>query len=281
VTTTFVLVHGAGCTSAVWAPTVRELALRGHRALAVDLPGHGFGATLPVSYLGGQGAAALATEPSGMAGIGTAQDVEAVSAVVRRAADHGPVVLVGASRGGLTVTAVANAVPELLDRTVYVSAWCPVAHTVGEYMAMPEHETSLLPQTYGILAADPAEIGALRLNWRTSDPAHLDALQAAILADGTRAELLAYLHTQDPDESVIIDEKATRADATAWGRVPHTYLRLTDDRALPLAVQDLMISEGDALTPENPFDVHSLASSHVRFQLHPDEFVTILDGLAQ
>jgi hypothetical protein len=41
-----------------------------------------------------------------------------------------------------------------------------------------------------------------------------------------------------------------------------------------------MIAEGDALTPENPFDVHSLASSHVRFQLHPDVFVTILDGLA-
>jgi hypothetical protein len=41
-----------------------------------------------------------------------------------------------------------------------------------------------------------------------------------------------------------------------------------------------MIAEGDALTPENPFDVHSLASSHVGFQLHPDVFVTILDGLA-
>jgi pimeloyl-ACP methyl ester carboxylesterase len=103
-TTTFVLVHGAGCTSAVWTPTVRELVLRGHRALAVDLPGHGFGAT---------------------------------------------------------------------------------------------------------------------------------------------------------------------------------HVRPTDDSTLPLAVQDLMIAEGDALTPENPFDVHSLASSHVRFQLHPDEFVTILDGLAR
>lgn len=279
-TTTFVLVHGACCTSAVWAPTVRELVLRGHRALAVDLPGHGFGAALPVSYLGGQDPAALATEPSGMAGIGTAQDVEAVSAVVRRAAENGPVVLVGTSRGGLTVTAVANAVPELLDRTVYVSAWCPVAHTVGEYMAMPEHETSLLPQTYGIMVGNPAELGAVRLNWRTSDPTHLDALQAAILADGTRAELLAYLHTQDPDESVIVDEKATRVDAAAWGRVPHTYVRLTADRALPLAVQDLMIAEGDALTPDDPFDVHSLASSHIGFQLHPDEFVTILDGLA-
>ncbi|WP_435091659.1 hypothetical protein [Micromonospora aurantiaca (nom. illeg.)] len=27
----------------------RELALRGHRSLAVDLPGHGFGATFPVA----------------------------------------------------------------------------------------------------------------------------------------------------------------------------------------------------------------------------------------
>jgi hypothetical protein len=58
-----------------------------------------------------------------------------------------------------------------------------------------------------------------------------------------------------------------------------THVRPTDDSALPF-VQDLMIAEGDALTPENPFDVQSLASSHVRFQLHPDVFVTILDGLA-
>ncbi|GAA1242351.1 alpha/beta hydrolase [Pseudonocardia aurantiaca] len=280
-TTTFVLVHGAFCSSAVWAPTARELALRGHRTVAVDLPGHGLGATIPTGYLGPQDLSALAKAPSGMAGISTADDVAAVSEVVRRAAEHGPVVLVGASRGGLTVTAVANVVPDLLQRIVYVSAWCCVDATASEYSAAPEHAGSLLAEVGGAIAvANPADIGAIRLNWRTGDPGHLDILQAAVLADGTREELIAYLHTQEPDEALVVDEQAVRADAATWGRVPHTYVRLTEDRAMPLALQDRFIAEADALTPENPFDVHSVASSHLRFQIHPAETVEILDGLA-
>jgi pimeloyl-ACP methyl ester carboxylesterase len=46
VITTFVLVHGAFCSAASWGPVSRELTLRGHRALAVDLPGHGLSAAV-------------------------------------------------------------------------------------------------------------------------------------------------------------------------------------------------------------------------------------------
>ncbi|MHA6625098.1 alpha/beta fold hydrolase [Pseudonocardia sichuanensis] len=278
--TTFVLVHGAFCNAAVWGPTVRELTLRGHRALAVDLPGHGLGATIPTGYLGGQDLEALATEPSGMAGIGTADDVAAVTDVLRRARAHGPVVLVGASRGGVTLTAVGNAAPELVDRLVYVSAWCCAGATLSEYSAGPENAQSLLPRTGLVPLADPAVIGAIRLNWRTSDPAVLDRAQEALLADGTRAELLAFLHTQDPDESVLIDEVAARAHAATWGRIPRTYVRLTADRAMPLPLQDRFIADADALTPDNPTDVRSIDSSHLRFHIHPAELVEILDGLA-
>jgi pimeloyl-ACP methyl ester carboxylesterase len=280
VITTFVFVHGAFCTSAVWAPTVRELTLHGHRALAVDLPGHGLSATIPTGYLGAQDLAALATQPSGMAGISTADDVAAVTDVLRRARVHGPVVLVGTSRGGLTLTAVANAAPDLIDRLVYVSAWCCVDATASEYEAGPENARSLLPGTGVVPLADPATIQAIRMNWRTSDPAVLDRLQEALLADGTRAELLAYLHTQDPDEALVIDEAATRADPSTWGRIPRTYVRLTADNAMPLALQDRFIAEADALTPDNPFDVRSIDSSHLRFQIHPAELVAILDDLA-
>jgi pimeloyl-ACP methyl ester carboxylesterase len=281
VITTFVLVHGSWSNSAAWAPTVKELTLRGHRAFAVDLPGHGLAATIPTGYLGAQDPAALASQPSGMAGIGTADDVAAVTDVLRRARAHGPVVLVGHSRGGLTLTAVGNAAPELIDRLVYVSAWCCVDATVSEYSAGPEHAQSLLGDTGLLPLADPAQIGGIRLNWRTGDPAVLDRLQAALLADGTRAELLAYLYHQDPDEALAVDEAATRAQAATWGRIPRTYIRLTGDRSLPVALQDRFIAEADALTPDNRFDVCSIDSGHLRFQLHPRELVEILDGYAK
>src|SRR5690349_5774348 len=47
---TFVLVHGAFANSFSFAPLQAELALLGHRSVAVDLPGHGFGATYVRSY---------------------------------------------------------------------------------------------------------------------------------------------------------------------------------------------------------------------------------------
>lgn len=250
-THTFVLVHGAFCGAAVWSPLVRELTLRGHRALAVDLPGHGLSAVVP----DGPGS------PSGMAGIGTADEAAAVGEVVARAAVNGPVVLVGHSRGGVTVTAVANALPDLLERVVYVSAWCCAGRPQSVYAALPENADNLFdPLLGGLLAGDPGSLGAIRVAW-PADGELLDGLQAALLADGTRAELRAYLHTQDADESLAIDEVATQVDPASWRTLPHSYVRLLRDRALPLALQDRFVTDTDALL------------------LHPDGLATILDGL--
>ena len=276
-TPTFLLIPGAFCNAACWGPTVRELALRGHRALAVDLPGHGFHGQIPTGYLGGQDIVAMATDTSPMNAISTADDVAAVVALLRRAREHGPTVLVGASRGGITLNAVGNAEPGLVDHLVYASGHCPVPGTPPN---PPEMAESRLHRAEGIAAANPADIGALRLNWRTCDPDDLDGLQDALLHDGTRTELLAYLHTQDPDESVQIDMDLVAADPARWGSIPRTYVRLTEDRAIPLAMQDRYIADADALTPDNRFTVHEIASSHLWFQIHPAAFAHVLDGVA-
>lgn len=276
---TYVLVHGANGNSFCWAPLQRELALRGHRSLAVDLPGHGFDATFPVAYQAPQDAAALGTAPSGMAGRTLAQWVQHVVGVLRRVREHGPVVLLGHSRGGMTTTAVANAAPELIDRLVYLSAWCCVDSTVGEYMAGPEHAESELTKLDGVLAADPAALGAIRLNWRTADPAALAVLKEAMLADGTDDEFRAYQNLLEPDDSLDVGTGDDRARAGTWGTVAHSYLRLTRDRGLPLSLQDRFIREADALTPDNPFDVHSLDASHCGPLVWPAELATLLTGL--
>jgi pimeloyl-ACP methyl ester carboxylesterase len=120
---TFVLVHGSGSSSFMWAPVQRELALLGHRSFPVDLPGHGFDAQYPVAYQAPQDLDALAAEPSTLAGVTLQDNVDMVVDVARRVAEHGPVVLVGASLGGATITGVGNTVPDLVDRLVYISAW--------------------------------------------------------------------------------------------------------------------------------------------------------------
>ncbi|WP_181770331.1 alpha/beta fold hydrolase [Amycolatopsis pittospori] len=277
-TPTYVFVHGSNGNSFTWAPMQRELALLGHRTLAVDLPGHGFGAGFPAAYQAPQDLGALATAPSNMAGVTLADAVEHVAGVVRRAAEHGPVVLIGHSRGGITLTGVGNAVPDLIDRIVYISAWCCVDASVGEYMQGPENASSALNDVGGILVADPGAIGALRMNWRTADPTMLAALKTAMLEDGTDQEFLAYLNTIEPDES--LDAGDERADAATWGRIQRTYIRLTRDRSMPIALQDRFIKEADALTPDNPTDVRSVEGSHVGFLMRPQEIAGILAGLA-
>lgn len=259
--TTYVLVHGAFANASHWGPVARALALRGHRAVAVDLPGHG-----------------LDARSTGMAGISTADDVAAVVEVVRAAREHGPVVLVGHSRGGMTVTAVANAVPELLDHVVYVSAWCCVAAGPSTYLADtgPSALDRIAPS---LMTADPAEVGELRVDLHTQDPTALDALQDALLADGTRAELLALLAAMDVREALAIDEDAVRVDPGAWGLLPHTYVRLSEDRAMSPALQDRFVREADAVLAV-PFAVVDVPTSHVGIQLHPARLVEVLTGLA-
>ena len=277
---TYVFLPGSFSNSFMFAPLVREMALRGHRALAVDLPGHGYAARFSPAYQAPQDPVALATAPSASAGVTLSATVDAAVEVVRRAAAHGPVVLVAHSRGGLTATGVANRVPELLHRLVYVSAWCCMDSTPEVYHASEENAGSVLDRTLSAAVGDPARLGALRFNYRSADPALLAALHEALLADGTEGEFLAFLNTLEPDENLDGGGLADRADATTWGTVDRTYVRLTADRSLPLPLQDRFIAEADRLVPDRPFHVRSLDASHVGPLVRPAALAAILDEVA-
>ncbi|MGW2602118.1 alpha/beta hydrolase [Streptomyces klenkii] len=277
---TFVLVHGSCSSSFMWAPVQRELALRGHRSFAVDLPGHGFDAQYPVAYQAPQDLDAWAAEPSTLATVTLQDNVDMVVGVVRRVAQYGPVVLVGSSLGGTTITQVGNAIPELVDRLVYISAWsCVQRSSPVEYMQEPEFADSLIAPLYGLNVGDPAGLGVGRANYRTADPALLAALKAAVMADATDEQFRAFLNILQPDESLAVMSADARGQADTWGTIARTYIRLTSDRTLPVAMQDRLIAEGDALTPDNPYDVHTLDASHTGFVLRPADVVGILEQL--
>ncbi|MEU3352971.1 alpha/beta fold hydrolase [Streptomyces sp. NPDC037389] len=277
---TFVLVHGSCTSSFMWTSVQRELALLGHRSLAVDLPGHGFDAQYPVAYQAPQDLDAWAAEPSTLGKVTLQDNVDMVVDVVRRVASYGPVVLVGLSLGGTTITQVGNAIPELVDRLVYVSAWsCVQRSSPVEYMREPEFADSLLGPMAALNVGDPAALGAGRANYRTADPALLAATKAAVMADATDEQFRAFLNILQPDESLAVMTADARGQADTWGTIARTYIRLTGDRAIPVAMQDRLIAESDALTPDNPYDVHTLDTSHVGFVLRPADVAGILDRL--
>ncbi|GHA02273.1 alpha/beta fold hydrolase [Streptomyces purpurascens] len=277
---TFVLVHGAFANSFSFAPLQAELGLLGHRSVAVDLPGHGFGATYTRAYQAPQDLEGLAGAPGSIKGVTLADNAAHLIGVLERAKRHGPVILVAHSRGGVTATAAANARPDLIDRIVYVAAWCPVDLDVGAYYAEPEMATVDVAALGAAMAGDPAELGLLRVNFRTADPDALAAFKAAFLADGTDEEFLTFLNTFQPDENLDAGASTDRAQAATWGRVPKTFVRLADDASMPLALQDRLIREGDRLTPDNPYDVRTLQGSHLKWLVDPAPAARVLGELA-
>jgi pimeloyl-ACP methyl ester carboxylesterase len=279
-TPTFVLVNGTCASSSWWTPLARELGLRGYRTVAVDLPGHGVEGHFPLAYQAPQDLAALATVPSPLAGI-TIEDYESrVVGIVRRARRNGPVILVGHSEGGVSLSRASNAVPHLLDRIVYIASMCCVdLPSVDDYLATPEGSTSLSADIgrYGSVG-DAEALGVLRVNWRSADPQFLAAFKQAVAADYSDSEVRALLNLLEPDETLSIFGADARGLPDRWGRVPRTYIRFTKDLDLPLALQDRMIAEADRLTPRNRFDVRSVAAPHAG-PMHRPEVVAILDEL--
>jgi pimeloyl-ACP methyl ester carboxylesterase len=277
---TFVLVHGSGSSSFMWAPIQRELALLGHRSFAVDLPGHGLDAQYPVAYQAPQDLGAWAVEPSTLAKVTLRDNADMVVDVVRRVSEHGPVVLVGASLGGTAITVAGNLLPDLVNRLVYISAWsCVKRANPIEYFGEPEFAANLMGPLSALNVGDPAELGVGRANYRTTDTELLTAMKAALAADITDEQFRAFLNILQPDESLAVMSGDARVEADTWGTIARSYIRLTDDRCLPIAMQDRLIAEADALTPDNPYDVHTLDTTHVGFVFRAAEVAAILDNL--
>ncbi|WP_030594965.1 alpha/beta hydrolase [Streptomyces fulvoviolaceus] len=276
---TYVLVHGTHSAAAFWTAIGRELALRGHRVVAVDQPLHGTGKFIPKAYQA-QNLRALATEPSPVAAL-TLDDFERrVTAAVRRAARlDGPVILVGHSMGGLSVSRVADAVPELLAHICYMAAFCPSRSmpSLNDCASSPEGQHAITPLDQ--IIGDPAKLGVLRLNWRTADRRDLAVFKEMICEDYPDAEFLRVLEGMQTDESMTAYGDRAVGRAATWGRIPRTYLRFGKDKTLATQLQDRMIAEADELTPHNRFTVHDFPNAGHMGPSDPARVTDVLHGL--
>ncbi|MEV5322837.1 alpha/beta hydrolase [Nonomuraea fastidiosa] len=271
--TVFVLVHGAWHHSGHWAATQRALAGLGAASVAVDLPGHGLDAPLPTGYLR-PGQPGLASEKSALAAVTMDECAQAVIGVLRRVRHYRQVVLVAHSAGGGPASLAAEQAPELVDRLAYLSAFVPAGRPrFFDYLAAPENATAL---GQGLFLGDADAIGAVRINPLSPDPAYAEELRRAYYHDIREDAFDRWRISLTPDLPMAVPATPVVLSRERWGRIPRTYLRCADDRALTPAVQDLMIAETDAAFTDRPFTVRSLPGGHSPFAARPAELAAAL-----
>lgn len=276
----FVLVHGAWHNHHTWDDLIPELEARGYAAVALDLPGAGANAAIPASFNQRPlDPAAFGTEPSPNAGVTQGERTEAVIAAVREAAGlgNGRVVLVGHSLGGLTISPVAETIPDEVGAVVYLTAFLlPPGMVAGEIIG---HELMADARVPSLFMADPEQVGALRMDVASPDAAYRALAREAFYADLTDEQFDTALSHLHPDEPAQVAGVPSPITAERFGTVDRHYIRCTDDRAIVAAGQDHMVTITDAAIGGST-TVHNMDTSHSPFFSDPGGLADILASIA-
>jgi pimeloyl-ACP methyl ester carboxylesterase len=200
---TFVLVHGAWQASWCWRDVVGLLADLGHRAVPIDLPGHGVDST-PLER------------------ITLDHYVDAIVSVVR--GEHDAPILVGHSLGGVAMQA-AECLGGRLRGVVYLAATLP-ANGRAMLDTIDGFDPAYLAQFAWADDRRSARIspqGARDYLYTLSSPGHVDAILPLLTAEPV-----------GPFETPI------RTTMAHLGRVRAHYVECLRDRAVPIALQRSM-----------------------------------------
>lgn len=167
--------------------------------------------------------------------------------------DAHPTTIVAHSRYGILATALAEARPAAVKRVVYLASFM---------LRSGERVADCFPRDEGSLLRGHVEVNRLAVT---------DSLRPAIWRDGLYADcceddvaLASSLLCAEPSWPALARVRTT---AERFGTVPRAYVRLTQDRAVSLAMQDRLI---DAMPPQR---VESIEASHSAYFSKPDALV--------
>jgi pimeloyl-ACP methyl ester carboxylesterase len=233
--TTFVLVHGAWHGAWCWHRVLARLQRASHQVLAPDLLGLGIDCTSP-------GRVSLERWTSQIAGL-----IEA---------EPEPVVLVGHSRGGIVLSAVAERIPTRIRTLVYVNAFL-LQNGVSLQDAASGIRDSLVPPA--MVISDDHLSATLRPEIiREAFYGQCSDEDVALAMSLLKPEPLAPLATP------------TRISAERFGTVPRVYIESTKDRAITHEAQRQMQA---ALPCHKRVTLHT---DHSPFFSCPDELCAAL-----
>lgn len=165
------------------------------------------------------------------------------------AVGEGPAVLVGHSRGGAVISAVAEAAPERVARLVFLSGFLLRR---GQSVLAAAQEDILLP-----IAVD-------------QEARSCTLMEASRFYDGCSAEDAAFAQALLRPEPLFGLTAPLRVSAERFGRVPRDYIECTQDRVISLAAQRRM----QAAWPVQR--VVTLETGHSPFFSNPEQLAAVL-----
>jgi pimeloyl-ACP methyl ester carboxylesterase len=203
---TFVLVHGAWHGAWCWHKVVPLLRNRGHRVLVPDLPGHGRDQT-PINS------------------VSMADYAQRVVDVMRTAQE--PVILVGHSMGGFVISAAAEQQPDAVAKLVYLAAFLL---DDGQTFGAVASQDAASVVSSGIVPS--ADGGSLTVK--------ASVLKEAFYADCSDADISLAELALGPESAAALGG-SLHVTPSRWGRIPRVYIECTQDRAVSIASQRLMV----------------------------------------
>ena len=214
----FILVHSAWLGAWAWESVTPFLTSRGHRVVAVNLPGHGSDQTPP----------AQVTMEGYVKAVTDALDVT------------GPAIVAGHSVGGLVVSQAAEARPDKVRALVYVSGF--LLPDGASFVAATEGVQGSMVLENLVFAPDGASVSIRE-----------DAMHEAFAHDVPTEAFQAVRHLIVPEPTAPLATPLSLTEAN-WGRVPRYYVECLADRAIPPAVQRAMYT---ALPVKRVFSMHT------------------------
>jgi pimeloyl-ACP methyl ester carboxylesterase len=202
---TYVIVHGAWQSPAIWDDVKKQLEAKGNHVVVVELPAHGTDTTSPTAV-----------------SIDVYRDkvIAAIDALKTK------VILVGHSMGGVVVTATAEAIPSKIEKLVYIGAFLPAdQQSLGDLAATDKQSLlgpALLPIKGGLLL----------------DIVH-DSIAPIFCQDGTTAQQQLVLDNYKPEPAIPFGNRVT-ITAARFGSVHKYYIHTLRDNAVGIDLQNRM-----------------------------------------
>lgn len=237
----YVLIHGGFHDGRCWHLVARKLEERGHKVLTPSLPGHG-------------------ENLAQTSAITKDAYTECIKRIVEEQEE--PVILVGHSMSGMFISEVAEQLPSLVSRLVYITAFLI---DNGESLAqwLEDHEY--------------IEIHAVLPNAIFSE----DGKSAIFPPDKARLYFYNACSQEIADQAIQKLNPQAAAPLTTpievsvekFGKISKVYIECLQDRSLPLALQ----REMQRLTP---CDVISIEADHSPFYSQPEKLADYLHSLS-